>query len=73
MFDKNLEYLSNPELRARLGKITLDESRKNISYCMTPSNDSLLMKNDVPIDDINNPLEAIKQMLRTSIKNPMEK
>ena len=73
MFDKNLEYLSNPELRARLDKITLDESRKNISYCMTPSNDYLLMKNDVPIDDINNPREAIKQMLRTSIKNPMEK
>ena len=31
------------------------------------------MKNDVPFDDINNPREAVKQMLKASIKYPMEK
>ena len=71
MFKKNLELLNNQQLKARLEKITLDESSKNISYCMTPSNDYLLLKNDVPMDDINNPREAIKSMLKTSIKNPM--
>ena len=71
MFKKNLELLNNQQLKARLEKITLDESSKNISYCMTPSNDYLLLKNDIPMDDINNPREAIKSMLKTSIKNPM--
>ena len=71
MFKKNLELLNNQQLKARLEKITLDESSKNISYCMTPSNDYLLLKNDIPMDDINNPREAIKSMLKTSIKNSM--
>ena len=31
------------------------------------------MKNDVPIDDINNPREAVKDMLKSTIKIPMDK
>lgn len=73
MFQRNLEFISNLALKSRLERITLDESRKDMSYCMTPSNDYLLMKNDVPFDDLNNPRQAIKDMLKTSIKNPMDK
>lgn len=73
MYNKNLEFLSNEELKRRLSKITLDESKRKMSYCMTPSNDYLLMKDDIPLDDVNNPREAVRQMLKTNIKNPMEK
>ena len=73
MFNKNLEFLGNDALKNRLTRITLDESSKRMSYCMTPSNDYLLMKDDVPIDDINNPREAVKEMLKSTIKNPMDK
>lgn len=73
MFNKNLEFLGNDALKDRLSRITLDESSKKMSYCMTPSNDYLLMKNDVPIDDINNPREAVKDMLKSTIKIPMDK
>lgn len=73
MFNKNLEFLGNDALKDRLSRITLDESSKKMSYCMTPSNDYLLMKDDVPIDDINNPREAVKEMLKSTIKNPMDK
>lgn len=71
MFSRNLEFLNNLALKSRLERITLEESSKNMSYCMTPSNDYLLMKDDVPFDDINNPREAIKETLRATIKNPM--
>ena len=73
MFNKNLSFLNNEELKERLKRFSLDDTRKNMSYCMTPSNDYLLMKDDVPIDDINNPREAVKQMLKSTIKNEMGK
>lgn len=72
MFERNLGFIDNQELKERLSKITLEQSSKNMSYCMTPSNDYLLMKNDVPFDDINNPREAIRQMLKSSIRQQME-
>ena len=71
MFENNLQFINNEGLRERLQKINLKDSSKNMSYCMTPSNDYLLMKNDVPFDDLNNPRQAVKDMLRTTIKNPM--
>lgn len=73
MFSRNLEFLNNPALKSRLERITLEESKKDISYCMTTSNDYLLMKNDVPFDDINNPREAVRQTLKATIKKPMER
>ena len=72
MFTRNLEFIDNDSLKTRLGRITLEQSSRKMSYCMTPSNDYLLMKNDVPLDDIDNPREAIKKMLKSSIKHPME-
>lgn len=71
MLKKNLEFLNNNKLKEALAKLTIEESRIDISYCMTPSNDYLLMKNDVPMDDINNPREAIQEMLKGLIKQPM--
>ncbi len=72
MFDRNLEFIDNIGLKERLKNIKLENSSRNMSYCITPSNDYLLMKNDVPIDDINNPREAVKKMLKSAIKHPME-
>lgn len=71
MFDKNMEFINNEALKERLSGMKLEESRWDISYCMTPTNDYLLMKNDVPIDDINDPRGAIKDMLKKTIKSPM--
>ena len=73
MFQRNLDFLGNEVLKSKLTQITLEDSSKNMSYCMTPSNDYLLMKNDVPFDDLNDPRQAIRDMLKASIKNPMEK
>ncbi len=72
MFKRNLEFINNPNLKSRLEKMSIEDTRRHMSYCMTPSNDYLLMKDDVPLDDINNPREAVRQMLKTSIKSPME-
>ena len=73
MFKKNLEYINNDDLKKRLLELTIDETKANMSYCMTASNDYLLMKNEVPLDDINNPRQAIRDMLKETIKKPMEK
>ena len=73
MFKKNLEYLSNEDLKTRLGGFAIDESKANMSYCMTKSNDYLLMKNDVPLDDLEDPRKAIQKMIQETIKRPMEK
>lgn len=71
MFNRNLEFIGNIALKSRLARISLEDSKRNMSYCMTPSNDYLLMKNDVPLDDINNPRQAIREMLNNNIKSPM--
>lgn len=73
MFQRNLEFVKNLALKSRLERILLEESRKDMSYCMTSSNDYLLLKKDVPLDDLNNPRKAVKDMLTATIKNPMGK
>ncbi len=71
MFEKNLEYIDNLALKRRLSRISVEQSRVGISYCVTPSNDYILLKDDVPSDDLNNPREAIREMLKKNIKNEM--
>ena len=73
MFTKNLQKIDNEALKRRLLKISDVDSRGGMSYCVTPSNDYILLKNDMPIDDINNPREAIKTHLNKSIKHEMGK
>ena len=73
MFKKNLEYINNKDLKARLEELRIDETKANMSYCMTSSNDYLLMKNEVPLDDIDNPRKAVQDMMKESIKKPMGK
>ena len=71
MFEKNLEYINNEDLKARLKGFAIDETKANMSYCMTRSNDYLIMKNDIPLDDLDNPREAVKKMMADNIKRPM--
>ena len=71
MFNKNLEALDNPALKRRLEKIDGNEAKQDITYIVTPSNDYILLKNDIPIDDLNNPREAIRKHLKDSIKGEM--
>lgn len=73
MFKKNLEYINNEDLKTRLEGYAMDETKANMSYCMTRSNDYLLMKNDVPLDDLDNPRQAVQKMMADTIKRPMEK
>lgn len=72
MFNKNLSLIDNAALKRRLEKIDAIEARRDITYIITPSNDYILLKNDVPIDDLNNPREAIKKHLKESIKGEMK-
>lgn len=72
MFDKNLEFIDNLSLKRRLLKVSSVESRLGISYCVTPTNDYVLLKNELPADDLHNPREAVKKMLQDSIKNEMK-
>ena len=72
MFDKNLEFIFDEDLKSRLREIKIDEAKACMSYCMTTSNDYLIMKNDIPIDDIDNPRKAVQDMLSATIKKPME-
>lgn len=71
MFKKNLEFINNTLLKKKLEGLNIEETRIDISFCMTPSNDYLLMKNDIPIDDIENPRAAAKEMLNSTIKKTM--
>ena len=73
MFEKNLEYITDEDLKTRLAGMSLEESRWDLSYCMTESNDYLLMKDDVPFDDLKDPRQAVRDMMKESIKKPMEK
>jgi hypothetical protein len=68
MFEKNLEVIDNIALKRRLARISTTESRAGISYCVTPSNDYVIIKDDIPSDDLNNPREAIRKMLDNNIK-----
>ena len=72
MLTKNLEHIDNIALKRRLSKISSVESRMGISYCVTPSNDYILLKNDLPADDLQNPRDAVKRMLKDNIKNEMK-
>ena len=71
MYKKNLEYLNNEDLKTRLDGYAIDESKANMSYCMTKSNDYLIMKNDIPLDDLDNPRQAVQKMIQETIKRPM--
>lgn len=71
MFEKNLKAINNLALQRRLSKISPIESRIGVSYCVTPSNDYVLLKNEHPTDDLNNPREAIKTMIKNTIKQEM--
>ena len=68
MFDKNMQFLQNENLKNKLLNMDLKNSSVDLSYCMTTSNDYLLMKNDFPLDDINNPREAIRSILHLPYK-----
>ena len=72
MLEKNLEALNNSVIQRRLAKITPEESRVGVSYCITPTNDYVLLKNDLPTDDLNNPREAAKQVIAKNINHEMK-
>ena len=71
MFNKNLELIDNLSLKRKLEKISTIESRVGVSYCITPSNDYVLLKDDLPTDDLQNPRKAIKEQLQNNIKTQM--
>ncbi len=72
MFKKNLEALDNASLKRRLERVSPIESRIGVSYCVTPSGDYVLLKNDLPTEDLIDPRGAIKKMLANTIKSQMK-
>jgi len=71
MFDKNLEAIDNLALKRRLSRLDANQTKEGISYCVTPSNDYVLIKNDIPTDDLENPRASIKNMFKETIKNEL--
>lgn len=71
MLNKNMELIDNPALKRRLARVSSAESRAGISYCVTPTNDYVLLKNELPADDLQNPREAVKKILKNNIKQDM--
>ncbi len=72
MFEKNLNYITNEPLKKRLSRLSLEQSRVGITYVVTPSKDYVLLKDDMPVEDLNDPKEAVKKMLSENIKNEMK-
>ena len=72
MFEKNLRAIDNAALQRRLSRISIEESRVGISYCVTPSNDYVLLKDDIPADDLNNPRESVQKVLKENVKHDMK-
>ena len=72
MLEKNLEVIDNEALKRRLLRISPSESKYGISYCVTPSNDYVLLKDDMPCDDLGNPRVAVRQMIDKTIKTEMK-
>ena len=72
MYEKNLANINNEALKRRLSKINTIESRIGISYCITPSKDYVLLKDDIPFDDLSNPRVAVQKMLENNIKHEMK-
>lgn len=73
MLEKNLEAIDNQIIQRRLARISPESSKAGISYCITPTNDYVLLKNDLPTDDLNNPREAAKKMIAKTIQHEMQK
>lgn len=71
MLEKNLEAIDNEALKRRLQRVSPAESKHGISYCITPSNDYVLLKDDMPCDDLGNPRDAIRQLIDKTIKTEM--
>lgn len=71
MFNKNMSAIDNQALKRRLERVNALEARAGITYMVTASNDYILLKDDVPVDDLNNPREAVKHLLETTIKSEM--
>lgn len=72
MLQKNLAAIENLAIKRRLEKISPFESRIGISYCITPSNDYVLLRNELATDDLTNPREAIKDHISKTIKQEMK-
>ena len=71
MFNKNVELIDNQALKRRLSKISTLDSRAGISYCVTPTNDYVLLKDELPTDDLQDPRESVKNILKNNIKSEM--
>lgn len=72
MFNKNMAVLNNPNLQRRLEKVSLLDAKQGITYIITESKDYILLKDDIPIDDLKNPREAIRKHLDELIKHEMK-
>lgn len=72
MFEKNLSVINNPALKRRLEKVDPNTVREGITYIVTNSKNYILLKDDVPIDDLNDPIAAIKEHLKNTIKTEMK-
>jgi len=75
MFSKNIELLTkiNPNLAACLIDVSFDEARNYISVVKSQSDDIIFMKEDVPLESIENPIEETFYNVQSNIKSNMEK
>ena len=69
MFLKNIEALKkvNKELADRLEKIDLEDIVSKFSFTMSPTNNYVLIKNDIALDDLTDPVESARLTLKNEI------
>lgn len=71
MFLKNLESLNNIELQTKLSQIPDEKIFTDFGLCPAKSGDYILVKNNIPLENIENPILSIKNALNATIKNEM--
>lgn len=75
MFLKNIEALKlyNPKLALKLENYTFDKAREVIDIAKSKSDDIIFIKNNIPLESIENPVEETFYNVQSNIKTNLEK
>jgi len=69
MLENNLKYLTtNTKLKIDLESIPLEKALSGISYAKTPNGDTVFLKSDLAMDNIEDPTKYAKSLITDKIK-----
>lgn len=75
MYKNNLKYLqkNNPQLAKKISLISLETASKTISAAKNKNGEFVLLKNQKPVDDAQNPVNSIENLYKETIKKDLIK